>query len=108
MKLDKNFNNEALKEALKDSKIVYNNVLNNTLNKNTMDDEEYEYKSKKLEKVRELEQMDKDILYLYAEYGATEAAELLGVSRGYIYKLMNNINKKLKLDEEDIITYKGE
>jgi len=98
MKLVKNYDNNEFKKSLEGSKEVYDDILNNTVSSYSMADEQYEFFKKTLEKVSELSQMDKDVLYLYAQFGATDTAEILGISRTYVYKLINSIKEKIKVE----------
>ena len=81
------FDNERLKNALNGFKQIVDN-----LSSTDIDDEE-------LQKVKIFQQMrstDQAIFYLYHLYGGTTAAEILGVSRTYVYKIVGDVNKKIK------------
>lgn len=99
MKLKKNTTNdtnEELKKHLQGSKEIYDDVLNNTLSNYKFTDEEYNTYSKAFEKIKGLEQYQRDILFLYSQYGATKTAKLLQVSRGLINKTIQKIRSYVK------------
>ena len=80
------FDNERLKNALTDFRFIVEH-----LSAADIDDEE-------LRKVKIFQQMrstDQAIYYLYHLYGGTEAADILGVSRTYVYKIVGDVMKKL-------------
>lgn len=80
------FDNERLKNSLTDFRFIVEN-----LSSADIDDEE-------LRKVKIFQQMrstDQSIFYLYTLYGGTEAADILGVSRTYVYKIVGDVCKKL-------------
>lgn len=80
---------EAIKELLKDRDEVYNSMLNNTFD---FDDEEL----KRINKVKELERWEFDILYLSSKMSVKEVAELYTCSTTHVYNILNSIQKKLK------------
>lgn len=80
------FDNERLKNALTDFRFIVEH-----LSAADIDDEE-------LRKVKIFQQMrstDQAIFYLYNLWGGTEAAEILGVSRTYVYSVCHRVIKKL-------------
>lgn len=80
------FDNERLKNALNGFKQIVD-----SLSSTDIDDDE-------LRKVKIFQQMrstDQAIFYLYNLYGGTTAAEILGVSRTYVYKIVGDVCKKL-------------
>lgn len=83
----KQINNDELKEALKDSKEVFNAVNSFT----GCDDEQLA----KIQKFNLLTQFEKDLMYLCATHSVIEVAGLYGCSRQYIYKLLDKIKNKL-------------
>lgn len=83
----KQINNDELKEALKDSKEVFNAVNSFT----DCDDEQLA----KIQKFNLLTQFEKDLMYLCATHSVIEVAGLYGCSRQYIYKLLDKIKNKL-------------
>lgn len=87
--------NEPLKIALQGSADIYTDIINNTVN-STMDDETNEHYTNVLNKVNGLSQLEKDILFLYAQYGATKTAQLLQITRGYVHILIKKIKEKLQ------------
>lgn len=83
----KQINNDELKEALKDSKEVFNAINSFT----DCDDEQLA----KIQKFNLLTQFEKDLMYLCATHSVIEVAGLYGCSRQYIYKLLDKIKNKL-------------
>ena len=80
------FDNNRLKNALYGFRQIVD-----SLSAEDIDDDE-------LRKVKIFQQMrstDQSIFYLYNLYGGTEAAEILGVSRTYVYKIVGDVHKKL-------------
>jgi hypothetical protein len=83
MKLRTPYNNEILKAALSDSKEIFNSILSSE----DLDDEQLA----KLEQYNKLPQLHKDLLFLSSQYPVAEIALMYGVSRQYIYRLLNKI-----------------
>ena len=81
------FDNERLKNALNGFKQIVEN-----LSSADIDDEEL----RKVKIFQKLNPVYQAIYYLYHLYGGTEAAEILGVSRTYVYKIVGDVNAKLK------------
>lgn len=88
MKID--YNNEKLITALKDSKEIYADIMT----VKGIDDNQLN----KLNRFNKLSQFDKDLMLLTATKPIPEVAELYGISRQYVYKLLKKI--KLKLNGE--------
>ena len=88
MKID--YNNEKLITALKDSKAIYADIMT----VRGIDDNQLN----KLNRFNKLSQFDKDLMLLTATKPIPEVAELYGISRQYVYKLLKKI--KLKLNGE--------
>lgn len=81
------YNNDKLIAALKDSKEIYLDIMS----VKGIDDEQLN----KLNKFDKLPQFDKDLLLLTATKPIPEVAELYGISRQYVYKLLKKIKEKL-------------
>lgn len=81
------FNNEKLKEALKPFKDDLSHLTDGV----SLDD----HQLCKLTRFKKLNPTEQSIFYLYAKFGGTEAAKLLGVSRTYVYKIVNNSLNKI-------------
>lgn len=88
MKID--YNNENLINALKDR----DEVIEGLNYFGGLDDTQVTM----LARFKQLSQFEKDIMYLSATKPIPEVAELYGISRQYVYKLLNKI--KLKLNDE--------
>lgn len=82
-----NYNNDKLIAALKDSKEIYADIMT----VKGIDDDQLN----KLNKFDKLPQFDKDLLLLTATKPIPEVAELYGISRQYVYKLLKKIKEKL-------------
>lgn len=80
-------NNEELKKMTDEGKEVYDTFLDGE----DLDDEQLAI----TERLKDLSQLDKDLLYLYSTYGATKTARLCQCSRQYIYKKIKQIKSKL-------------
>lgn len=78
----------VIKELLRDRDDVYNSLLNDTFD---FDDKEL----KRLNKVKELERWEFDILYLSSKLPVREVADLYSCSSTHIYNILNNIQIKL-------------
>lgn len=83
------YNNEILKASLSDSKEIFQSILSSE----DLDDEQLG----KLMKFYNLPQLHKDLLFLSSQYPVAEIALMYGVSRQYIYRLLNKI--KLNFDK---------
>jgi predicted DNA-binding protein YlxM (UPF0122 family) len=80
-------NNDILKAALHDQKEIVKTIL-----------ETYDLSDEELDKVlkyNSLPQLDKDIIFLTSQMPVSDVANLYGVSRQYIYKLLKKIKSKL-------------
>lgn len=82
----KAIDNEKLIEALKESKAVFA-----AIQYYNCDDEQLA----KIQKFNNLTQFEKDLMYLTCTMKAVDVAKLYGVSRQYIYKVLNQIKQKL-------------
>ena len=80
------FDNDRLKNALNGFKQIVEN-----LSSADIDDEEL----RKVKIFQKLRSTDQAIYFLYHLYGGTEAAEILGVSRTYVYSVCHRVMKKL-------------
>lgn len=82
-----NYNNDKLIAALDGSKEIYLDIMT----VKGIDDNQLN----KLNKFDKLPQFDKDLLLLTATKPIPEVAELYGISRQYVYKLLKKIKEKL-------------
>lgn len=82
-----NYNNDKLIAALDGSKEIYLDIIS----VKGIDDDQLN----KLNKFDKLPQFDKDLLLLTATKPIPEVAELYGISRQYVYKLLKKIKEKL-------------
>lgn len=82
-----NYNNDKLIAALKGSKEIYLDIIS----VKGIDDKQLN----KLNKFDKLPQFDKDLMLLTATRPIPEVAELYGISRQYVYKLLKKIKEKL-------------
>lgn len=48
-----------------------------------------------MNKFKKVDQYKRDVMFLYAKYGATKASDILGLSRGYIYKIVKDLREEL-------------
>lgn len=82
-----NYNNDKLIAALDGSKEIYLDIIS----VKGIDDNQLN----KLNKFDKLPQFDKDLMLLTATRPIPEVAELYGISRQYVYKLLKKIKEKL-------------
>lgn len=80
------FDNTRLKNSLTDFRFIVEN-----LSSADIDDEEL----RKVKIFQQINPVQQSIYYLYNLYGGTTAAEILGVSRTYVYKIVGDVNTKL-------------
>lgn len=80
------FDNERLKNSLTDFRFIVEN-----LSSADIDDEEL----RKVKIFQKLNPVQQSIYFLYVLYGGTEAANILGVSRTYVYSVCHRVMKKL-------------
>lgn len=80
------FDNERLKKSLTDFRFIVEN-----LSSADIDDDEL----RKVKIFQQINPVHQAIYFLYVLYGGTEAAEILGVSRTYVYSVCHRVMKKL-------------
>lgn len=80
------FDNARLKNALTDFRFIVEH-----LSSADIDDEEL----RKVKIFQQINPVQQSIYYLYNLYGGTTAAEILGVSRTYVYKIVGDVNEKI-------------
>lgn len=95
MKIVKALDNDKLREVTEQAKHAYNDILSSTLNTYTQTDEEYNNRERTLDKIKQLSELDRFLLFIYADYGATEASKMLGISREYMHALVRKIKDKI-------------
>lgn len=84
-KIERIDNNE-LKEALVERDDIYKSLYTE------FDDDE----GLKLQyRLNHIEQYKRDILFLYSVIGATKTAKLFGISRGYVYTIIQEIREEI-------------
>ena len=90
MKVDKAYNNKDLLDALKDRDKTYEDILNYA-DKDYSDEEII-----KLNKIKNLTQFQKDLLYLSSKMSVYDIADLYSVSARYLYNHIKIIKDILK------------
>lgn len=93
MKVWKQYDNDALKEALFGSKEVIREA-EELLSEHI--DEVDDHQLLIFQRYKALPQFERDLLYLVSKYPISKVAELYGVTSSYIYIKIKKIHNKLK------------